>query len=641
MKVQAGGQTDPSASPEQLNAELASLLSGARALKRVLLEALDAREVGSPEHTCAADTAARLERSVVRPLKAACEQMTQRAGHAVASIFDETAVPAVAVIASAQHVGDWLGGEALWDLARRATRLRLAPALPNELQEATAALQDLACRFEPASAEDAAPGSARVAELEEIQAQLPTAIVSQTDGPYLVTNAASLVNWLGEELPRRPQMALCRCGASAIKPFCDGSHTEVDFKGAKDPERVPDRRDRYVGEQVTIFDNRGICQHSGFCSNRVASAFRVDREPFVAPSGGRMDELIRAVRDCPSGALSYAIDGREAREQVDYNGTREPAIEVSKDGPYRISGATRLADGEGNPEPRNDGASLEHYALCRCGHSQNKPFCSGMHWYVDFKDPLPDPDREPSVFEWAGGLPVLRRMTRLFYEKHVPEDPLLAPLFANMSADHPERVASWLGEVFGGPKSYSGQYGGYVRMISQHLGKEIDEEKRTRWVALLTRAAQEAGLPNDPEFRSVFNSYIEWGSRLAVENSTAGAHPPEYMPMPHWDWHTAAGAPGSRASALAPRTEEPADQPVVLPGPEEPVSFERHIRTLFRRRDRQSMEFAFDLWAYDEVRQNAPAILERLRNGSMPCDGAWPPEKLQAFTRWVDSGMSV
>jgi CDGSH-type Zn-finger protein/truncated hemoglobin YjbI len=635
----AGGQTETTASREQLSAELASLLSGARELERAIRDALDGG-AGSPEQAGAAEAPDRLERSVIRPLHAARERMAQADGRAAGTVLEETAVAAVAVIAPGQDVADWLGGEALWELTRQATRLRLRPGLPSELQEATAALQDLACRFDPARAKDGGADSARLAELHDLQAQLPTGIESQTDGPYLVTNAVSLVSWLGEQLPTRPQMALCRCGASAMKPFCDGSHADVDFKDAKDPERVPDKRDTYVGEQVTILDNRGICQHSGFCTDRVASAFRVGQEPFVAPSGGRMDELIRAVRDCPSGALSYAIDDREARDQVDYHGTREPAIEVSKDGPYRISGAIPLADGEGNPEPRNDGASLEHYALCRCGHSRNKPFCSGMHWYVDFKDPVADPDREPSVFEWAGGLPALRRMTRLFYEKHVPEDPLLAPLFANMSADHPERVARWLGEVFGGPKAYSGEYGGYVRMISQHLGKGITEEKRTRWVALLTRSAQEAGLPNDPEFRSVFNSYIEWGSRLAVENSTAGAHPPEHMPMPHWDWHTAAGAPGSRVSALAGKAEEP-EQPALLPGPEEPVSFAKHIRTLFRRGDRQSMEFAFDLWAYDDVKQNAEAIRERLQNGSMPCDGAWPQEKLEAFARWVDSGMSA
>jgi len=351
-----------------------------------------------------------------------------------------------------------------------------------------------------------------------------------------------------------------------------------------------------------------------------------------------MDEIIRAVRDCPSGALSYAIGTREARDQVDHCKERDPAIEVSKDGPYRITGAIELLDGDGRDEQRNAGASLEHYALCRCGHSQNKPFCSGMHWYVDFKDPKPNAERQPTIFEWAGGLPALTRMTRLFYEKYVPQDELLAPLFADMSPDHPERVAKWLAEVFGGPKQYSEQYGGYTRMISQHIGKELTEERRARWVALMLLSGQEAGLPSYAEFRSSFTTYIEWGSRLALENSQPGARPPEHMPMPHWDWNTAAGPPGSRALALEPTDEEV--QPVSLPGPNEAVSFETHIKPLFRRRDRQSMTFAFDLWAFDDVKRHAHAILERLRAGSMPCDGAWPQEKIDAFDRWVTTGMS-
>jgi len=78
-----------------------------------------------------------------------------------------------------------------------------------------------------------------------------------------------------------------------------------------------------------------------------------------------------------------------------------------------------------------------------------------MHWYVGFTDPAPDPERTPTIFEWAGGLPALTRMTRMFYEKFVPADPMLAPIFANMSADHPQRVAKWLGAVFGGPPYYS------------------------------------------------------------------------------------------------------------------------------------------------------------------------------------------
>jgi truncated hemoglobin YjbI len=231
-------------------------------------------------------------------------------------------------------------------------------------------------------------------------------------------------------------------------------------------------------------------------------------------------------------------------------------------------------------------------------------------------------------------------MTRLFYEKHVPQDSLLAPLFADMSADHPERVAKWLGEVFCGPKEYSAQFGGYARMISQHLGKAISEEQRARWVELMLRSAAEAGLPNDPEFRSAFSSYIEWGSRLALENSQPGAKPPANMPMPHWDWSTAAGRPGSRISALEPEPE-PADGAVALPEEGEPVGFEQHIRPLFRERDRKSMRFAFDLWSYADVKANAGGILERLQDGSMPCDGAWPEEKVAAFRRWTKTGMGA
>jgi hypothetical protein len=109
------------------------------------------------------------------------------------------------------------------------------------------------------------------------------------------------------------------------------------------------------------------------------------------------------------------------------------------------------------------------------------------------------------------------------------------------------------------------------------------------------------------------------------------------MPMPRWDWNTAAGPPGSRVSALNSPDEEP-DPPPALPGLDEPVSFERHIKTFFRRHDRQSMQFAFDLWSINDVTQHADAILERLDNGTMPCDGAWPPEQIKAFQRWVNTG---
>jgi len=191
--------------------------------------------------------------------------------------------------------------------------------------------------------------------------------------------------------------------------------------------------------------------------------------------------------------------------------------------------------------------------------------------------------------------------------------------------------------VFCGPKAYSEKYGGYERMLSQHLGKAITEEQRARWVTLLMRSAREAALPNDPEFRSAFQAYLEWGSRLAFENSQPGARPPQQMPMPHWDWNTAAGPPGSRVSALAQQAD---GQHVELPRMDEQVSFDAHVKPMFRERDRRSMQFAFDLWSLDDVRANAQAILERVRAGTMPCDGAWPKERVDVFDRWVQSSMN-
>ena len=67
--------------------------------------------------------------------------------------------------------------------------------------------------------------------------------------------------------------------------------------------------------------------------------------------------------------------------------------------------------------------------------------------------------------------------------------------------------------------------------------------------------------------------------------------------------------------------------------------FEADIRPLFRERDHSSMQFAFDLWAYGDVKEHAGEILERVANGTMPCDGAWPPERVAVFRSWVENGM--
>lgn len=286
------------------------------------------------------------------------------------------------------------------------------------------------------------------------------------------------------------------------------------------PSGVADRRDTYAGVAITVFDNRGICQHSGYCTDKIPLAFRVDKEPFVAPSGARVDEIIRAVRSCRSGALSFPVDGVENRDGVDWHQRRTPAVTVTRDGPYRVTGGIPALDDKGSQVARNEGVSVEHYALCRCGHSQNKPFCSGTHWYIQFRDPIVNLAVRPTLYEWCGGLRSLTRVTRLFFERHVPEDPLLAPLFADAPPDHPERVARWLGEVLGGPPRYQNQDGDYAHLVEAHHSRTFSEPERVRWVDLMRESATEAGLPTDPEFASAFTAYIEWQSRQFLQALT-------------------------------------------------------------------------------------------------------------------------
>ncbi len=76
----------------------------------------------------------------------------------------------------------------------------------------------------------------------------------------------------------------------------------------------------------------------------------------------------------------------------------------------------------------------------------------------------------------------------------------------------------------------------------------------------------------------------------------------------------------------------------MTPDADEPLSFETHVKPLFREGDRQSMQFAFDLWSHDDVSRHADAILGALRAGTMPCDGSWPKPQVDLFQRWAESG---
>lgn len=141
----------------------------------------------------------------------------------------------------------------------------------------------------------------------------------------------------------------------------------------------------------------------------------------------------------------------------------------------------------------------------------------------------------PTLYDWCGGSVALHRLTQVFYDR-VLADPVLEPVFRHMSGDHRDHVARWLGEVFGGPADYTDHLGGYPSMLRHHVGLEITEEQRSRWAALIAASADDAGLPADPEFRSAFVAYVEWGTRIAMANSVADAAPPAQLPTPRWGW---------------------------------------------------------------------------------------------------------
>ena len=198
-------------------------------------------------------------------------------------------------------------------------------------------------------------------------------ITPTPDGPYLVKDLEHLAGNKGS-IETKEMLALCRCGSSANKPFCDGSHKQNGFSSAKLEGRVADKKDTYVGRKITIHDNRGICAHAGYCTDGLSAVFRMHQEPWIDPDSAEAADIIAVIEKCPSGALSYTIDEIEH----DVRGG-EPSIFIAPNGPYVISGGVNLVEGE-LADPQNK----DHCTLCRCGGSKNKPLCDGSHWNISF-----------------------------------------------------------------------------------------------------------------------------------------------------------------------------------------------------------------------------------------------------------------
>ena len=195
------------------------------------------------------------------------------------------------------------------------------------------------------------------------------------DGPLAITGLERLVDAQGKDIVHFQEVVkLCRCGGSMNKPFCDGTHKRNAFSGARVADGSADKVKSYTGPGITIHDNRSVCMHAARCTGGLPAVFKYGERPWIDPAGAIPQQIVETVRHCPSGALSYTVEGTEPKPE-----SWPPSIEVMKDGPYAVLGVELTGVEFAKGVPR------ERYTLCRCGASKNKPFCDGSHSEAGFK----------------------------------------------------------------------------------------------------------------------------------------------------------------------------------------------------------------------------------------------------------------
>ncbi|MEM1362309.1 MAG: CDGSH iron-sulfur domain-containing protein [Pseudomonadota bacterium] len=199
------------------------------------------------------------------------------------------------------------------------------------------------------------------------------------DGPLIARNISEMRHQDGRAVETKPMMALCRCGHSKNKPFCDGSHNEAGFQDRGGKPEGPDRIFTYEGAKVTVTFNPRLCVHAAECGRLAPEVFNTSQKPWIQPDQEVDNGIAAVMRACPSGALKEAPRGETPMHQFDETRVQ---VTVQKDGPFWVQ------DVPSPVPPEGQGMSARKYALCRCGMSGAKPYCDGSHRDKAWKDDM-------------------------------------------------------------------------------------------------------------------------------------------------------------------------------------------------------------------------------------------------------------
>jgi hemoglobin len=142
-----------------------------------------------------------------------------------------------------------------------------------------------------------------------------------------------------------------------------------------------------------------------------------------------------------------------------------------------------------------------------------------------------------SIFEFAGGDRAFLALAAAHHERCLQDPELNHPFSHGVDPQHVERLAHYWAEVFGGPARYSGSHGGHSAMLDIHARQGTGEDWGPRFVACFMQGADDASLPDDPDFRAALRSYTEWAVGEVLSYAPSDAQVPAGLPVPRWSWN--------------------------------------------------------------------------------------------------------